>query len=473
MIKSKIFWPLCFGWICLITFQKYHITGIQYNHSVKVFHFLVDHWGTSKNGIHECNNNVRCEWFYSDHIRTLKDNLYLTPTEITFNSQNNSYSSVADTDTANYNVSIPTTTLSLYNIHSWWEKTRDTKPVICELHTNLTMAESEESKVRYAQLFDQSFKNFDGYSTTHSLSSVQRVYSDAYLNSSHFLPMKNFSSLIKGASYVASDCHKRDSANANRDSVVHMIKTNDFRVDGLGRCMHTPTGPEGIVLGKTRDSLYNLYLKRLAISNYMFNLAFENSFEPGYVTEKPFDSLISGTVPVYLGDADHLKTLIPHPKAVIFVADYHDNYTALVEYLKYLENNETAYEEHRSWRNNFNYQENVHNKPLLNSSWFCRVCDWAVEAARIHHKRPRLCPTHNNTLSTAAPLFIKTPNDWNGKAVRGKSRQIYYVKNSILHPVPDLPTFFSLKLTLESVMVVDDMELLKYYISEPLPRVAS
>jgi hypothetical protein len=26
----------------------------------------------------------------------------------------------------------------------------------------------------------------------------------------------------------------------------------------------------------------------------MFNFAFENSLEPGYVTEKPFDALIAG-----------------------------------------------------------------------------------------------------------------------------------------------------------------------------------
>lgn len=33
----------------------------------------------------------------------------------------------------------------------------------CELKTNLTMVETEESKVRYYQLFDQSFKHYDGY----------------------------------------------------------------------------------------------------------------------------------------------------------------------------------------------------------------------------------------------------------------------------------------------------------------------
>ena len=38
----------------------------------------------------------------------------------------------------------------------------------------------------------------------------------------------------------------------------------------------------------------NLALKRAAIARFMFNMAFENSIEDGYVTEKPFDALLAG-----------------------------------------------------------------------------------------------------------------------------------------------------------------------------------
>jgi Glycosyltransferase family 10 (fucosyltransferase) C-term len=38
----------------------------------------------------------------------------------------------------------------------------------------------------------------------------------------------------------------------------------------------------------------NLVLKRDAIARFMFNMAFENSIEDGYVTEKPFDALLAG-----------------------------------------------------------------------------------------------------------------------------------------------------------------------------------
>ena len=243
-----------------------------YNHSVKVFHFILKHWGESVIGMQDC-GDIACEWLHAEHIKHLRDNLYFTPSAFE---------------------GLDTITVSLYNIHAWWERARDTKPAYCELTTNLTIAETEESKVRYHQLFDQSFKHFDGYSSTSPSAPVQRVYIEAYLNSSIFFKARNSSNLIKGASYVASDCHRRDSANADRDTVVQRIRDQGFRVDGLGRCMHTNSIPEGIELQRTRDSVYNLYLKRKAIGRYLFNLAFENSLEPGYVTEKPFDAIIAG-----------------------------------------------------------------------------------------------------------------------------------------------------------------------------------
>eukprot|EP01040_Poterioochromonas_malhamensis_P005068 gene5068-5433_t len=156
------------------------------------------------------------------------------------------------------------------------------------------------------------------------------------------------------------------------------IRDLGFRVDGLGRCLHTNHIPEGVIdMQKFRNSQYNLHLKREVLNHYAFNMAFENSIESGYVTEKPFDALIGGSVPVYLGDAEHLKTVLPHPKAAIFVADY-DNLTLLTDYLKYLSTNATAYEEHHEWRKEFQYDKNIEGKPLMMRSWQCRVCDWAA-----------------------------------------------------------------------------------------------
>ena len=70
-------------------------------------------------------------------------------------------------------------------------------------------------------------------------------------------------------------------------------------------------------------------------------------------------------MPVYWGDADHLRALLPDPKAAIFVSDYKGNMQKLADYLTYLSTNETAYEVHRNWRKSFNslkYAITVGNK---------------------------------------------------------------------------------------------------------------
>jgi hypothetical protein len=50
----------------------------------------------------------------------------------------------------------------------------------------------------------------------------------------------------------------------------------------------------GISLPTNPEARYDMPIKRQAIARFMFNMAFENSIEDGYVTEKPFDALISG-----------------------------------------------------------------------------------------------------------------------------------------------------------------------------------
>lgn len=326
--------------------------------SVKVLHFISSDWGFSHLGYIPC--NVSCWWYHSAHMNLLSEVF-----------QNNRTSSDVS--------------LSLYNMHYLWAKKRDAKPQVCELNTTLTMSESEESNTRFKQLFEQSSGAYDGSSTTSPTSSVQRVYEEAHMNTADFFPLKNFTSLIKGASYIASDCHRWDTANSRRDNVVHDIRRNGLRVDGLARCLrsHAKNIPENIQLKSSSNPREQLRLKRETVGHYLFDMAFENSIEDGYVTEKPFDAIYAGVVPVYLGDAAHLKSLLPHPKAAIFVADFPDT-SSLAKYLLHLSENETAYEIHRQWRRESGADGKMKimkSSPLLATSWPCRVCQWAALTA--------------------------------------------------------------------------------------------
>ena len=199
---------------------------------VKVYHFTIDYWRLSVEGNQNCGTDLICDWTYTDNLKYFKQKYR---------------NSTAAVDVDNQFPSAAVIDVSVYNIHSWYERTKEHSPAFCEVPTLLTLAESEESRVRYHGMFDASFKNFDGYSTTHPHSNVQRAYESAFLKESQFIndgKMHNFSSLIKAASYVAGDCHRRDNANSNRDHVVYEIRKAGFRVEGLGRCMHS-VNPEG------------------------------------------------------------------------------------------------------------------------------------------------------------------------------------------------------------------------------------
>jgi hypothetical protein len=133
------------------------MTQFNMKKKVKVYHFTIPHWADSTEGEVAC-DSINCEWTFSDHIKNLK------------------HRSIQDRIHSN-KMNDNLITVSAYNVHSWWERSRDHFPAVCELKTNLTLVESEESFTRYAgNLFDPTFKNFDGFSTTHPSSSLQRVY---------------------------------------------------------------------------------------------------------------------------------------------------------------------------------------------------------------------------------------------------------------------------------------------------------
>jgi hypothetical protein len=137
--------------------------------------------------------------------------------------------------------------------------------------------------------------------------------------------------------------------------------------------------------------------------------------------------LIAGTVPVYLGDSDQLKKLLPDPNAAIHVSDFKDNLKGLADYLNYLTKNETAYEIHRSsWRQSFSYEKNIAKSHLMEQSWFCRVCQWAemlshTAASKIEQQEAKCGKAHansnthsnSNSLSSQSQSTESTKNNSN------------------------------------------------------------
>jgi hypothetical protein len=111
-----------------------------------------------------------------------------------------------------------------------------------------------------------------------------------------------------------------------------------LRVDSYGHCLRNRHLPHD--LGRTT--------KLQTIAHYPFTLAFENSISHDYVTEKFFDPLLVGSVPVYLG-APNIDDFAPGDHAFIDIRDF-SGPAALAKYLKFLTEHPDHYAEFLVWK---------------------------------------------------------------------------------------------------------------------------
>ncbi len=123
------------------------------------------------------------------------------------------------------------------------------------------------------------------------------------------------------------------------------------------------------------------------LSGYKFNLAYENSLEKDYVTEKFFDPLEVGCVPVYMG-ASNIDDYAPGDQCYINAADFNGP-KELAEYLLALDEDEDAYNAYHAWR----------HQPSRNQ--YHRL----LEGQRIH-PFVRLCKLIQSRLLDVAPAKL-------------------------------------------------------------------
>ncbi len=128
------------------------------------------------------------------------------------------------------------------------------------------------------------------------------------------------------------------------------------RIDQSGRCAyardlarHIPIDSYGRFLRNKRlrnDSWRPSKLETIA--HYPFTIAFENSIADDYVTEKFFDPLVAGSVPIYLG-ARNVAELAPGERCYLDVRDFASP-RALADHLRALLDDPVAYEELLAWK---------------------------------------------------------------------------------------------------------------------------
>ncbi|MFB1301866.1 glycosyltransferase family 10 domain-containing protein, partial [Helicobacter pylori] len=93
--------------------------------------------------------------------------------------------------------------------------------------------------------------------------------------------------------------------------------------------------------GAVKNTLgYKVGNKNEFLSQYKFNLCFENSQGYGYVTEKIIDAYFSHTIPIYWGSPSVAKDF--NPKSFVNVCDF-KNFDEAIDYIKYLHTHKNAY----------------------------------------------------------------------------------------------------------------------------------
>ncbi|KAG9334629.1 hypothetical protein JZ751_007452 [Albula glossodonta] len=182
-----------------------------------------------------------------------------------------------------------------------------------------------------------------------------RLDADITLLSGKFIPKKGNSSFpipnkSKLVCWVVSNWKKGLQRVTYYEELIKHI-----HVDGFGHSFNKPIPSQGH-LG--------------VIKQCKFYLSFENSIHKDYMTEKLFNPLSVGTVPVVLGTSrQNYENFLPGD-AFIHVDDF-PSPKELAEHIRFLDKNEDAYRQYFNWHKHYEVQKF--------SSWaehVCFTCDY-------------------------------------------------------------------------------------------------
>ena len=106
---------------------------------------------------------------------------------------------------------------------------------------------------------------------------------------------------------------------------------------------------------------------------YKFYVAIEHSMCKDYISEKYFMALNFGLVPIVVGGSknNYLDHRITIPGSFIDALDF-KNMTELADYIRYLDGNDTAYNEYHQWRQDYKIVHSPGQVQLCTN--FCHIC---------------------------------------------------------------------------------------------------
>ncbi|KAL3689893.1 hypothetical protein R1sor_016202 [Riccia sorocarpa] len=194
------------------------------------------------------------------------------------------------------------------------------------------------------------------------------------------------------------------------------LKKHGVTIDSYGQCLRTRDG-RGVN-------------KLQALRRYKFSLAFENSNEDDYVTEKFWQSLVAGSVPVVVG-APNIENFAPASNAILHIKDLYD-VKQVAKQMKYLASNFTAYNETLRWK----YEgptdqfKALVDMAAVHSS--CRLCIYLATKIRMREekklaasrKKPRPCRCTDDSGVVTFHLYVRERGRFELQSVFLKSKEL-------------------------------------------------
>ncbi|CAK8674522.1 unnamed protein product [Clavelina lepadiformis] len=209
--------------------------------------------------------------------------------------------------------------------------------------------------------------------------------------------------------WIVSNCGNTSGAKRRMDLYRNLTKVG-LRIDVAGRCFHRDLSPR-----RGTAAFFSMLHK------YKFYFSFENSYHcRDYITEKFYShGLAAGTVPVVTGPRRENYEAVAPPYSFIHADDF-DSPKALVEYLKYLDSNDTAYKEYFAWRDKLLEDDDLLQKYQLHETSHCQLCRYlhGIDTGPMSHQAIYLDADSSRDEGDDKVIVLKTMKEMKVKSIK-------------------------------------------------------
>lgn len=183
------------------------------------------------------------------------------------------------------------------------------------------------------------------------------------------------------SSMMVSDCLSKERDKWMKE-LVYLLPTASY-----GKCWRNVWKSETKRFGLTTQEAMDG--KTSVIAAHPFHFAMESTGkEAGFITEKLFQAFLAGTVPIYFGDSERIRDMVPEYSFID--ASEFDSMEDLVSYILYIGADVERYMKYHQWRYDAAAGE-VFQRLVTQGRLYspCRLCMYAKEEIERRRKERR------------------------------------------------------------------------------------